>query len=190
MWMIPSPPSPPTIDDEPPAVVANEVTGTTVAPIALAPRTTLTADEEEAIVEIPGPDEMRRLLRSLREVSDRELISRLDVATLYEGHAIREVLRGRGISAELLELISQTELQQADERRAMLGRLGALPAAHSRHLLRWFVADRDADVRLKALTLLATSGDPKLSEIARVRAVEETDPRVSALAARIVKEYR
>jgi hypothetical protein len=53
--------------------------------------------------------------------------------------------------------------------------------------LRWFVADEDAEVRLQALTLLATTGDPQLAEIARERAVDDADPRVAEFATKLLQ---
>ena len=46
---------------------------------------------------------------------------------------------------------------------------------------------RGADVRLQALTILATTGDPKLGELARERAVEDADPRVAAFASELMR---
>ena len=184
VWLLPGAPLAPTTSPpvEPIAIVALPTN-----PLSFE---AALADDAGAVVDVPGPDEMRRTFRRLRELSDRELLSRLSQATLYEGHAIREVLRQRGISEELLQLISDLEQGPATERRAALGRIGLLPSSSSRRLLRWFVADQDVEVRLEALSLLATSGDPRLPEIARQRAIEETDPRVAELAQRILREQR
>jgi hypothetical protein len=48
----------------------------------------------------------------------------------------------------------------------------SLPAGDARLLLRWFVGDPDAGVRLETLSILVTSGDPRLPEIVRERAVK------------------
>jgi hypothetical protein len=69
-------------------------------------------------------------------------------------------------------------------------RVSKLPPAQARTLLRSLVVDptEDAETRLEALTLLATSGDPQLAEIARTRALEDADPRVADLALRILRQ--
>ena len=62
-----------------------------------------------------------------------------------------------------------------------------MPAAEAREQLRRLVHDADPEVRLRALTLLTTSGDPQLDAIVRQRAVEDSDPRVAELATRILR---
>jgi hypothetical protein len=74
------------------------------------------------------------------------------------------------------------------ERKQALDRVDLLPPSDARRLLRWFVTDEDADVRLHALTLLATAGDPQLAEIARRRAIDDADPRVAELAAKLLQQ--
>jgi hypothetical protein len=68
-----------------------------------------------------------------------------------------------------------------------LERAAQLPPTDARKVLRWFVADEDAEVRLQALTILATTGDPQLAELARERAVEDADPRVAAFASELLR---
>jgi hypothetical protein len=141
-----------------------------------------------AIVDVPSPQELRRLTQALRELSDRDLAARAEASDKYEALASRRLLRHRGYSESLIEFTRRLERMPAAERRAAIGRAASLPAAEVRRLLRWFVADADAEVRLQALTLLATTGDPKLPEIARRRAAEDDDPRVAELATKLMKQ--
>ncbi|HEX6963657.1 MAG TPA: hypothetical protein VF175_17455, partial [Lacipirellula sp.] len=165
---------------EEPAVISDSASmRITAAPNASAPVTA-------APIDVPSPLEMRHNERRLRELSDRELMTLAETASRFEAAAVRQVLRRRGYSDELLELTQRLQAMPPRERRQALERAAALPAADARRLLRWFVADEDADVRLHALTLLATTGDPQLSEIARRRAVEDADPRVAELATELL----
>jgi hypothetical protein len=138
-------------------------------------------------LDVPSPLEMRHARQRLRELSAQDLIMLADTATKFEAAAARDALRLRGYSEAMLRLTRELRQLPAIERRQALERAAGLPASDAQRLLRWFVADEDAEVRLQALTLLATSGDPKLAEIARERAVEDADPRVAELAARLMQ---
>ena len=139
-------------------------------------------------IDVPSPLDQRHAKQRLRGLSDQQLIAMSETASRFEAAAARQLLRGRGYSADLLRITRELQQLPADERREALDRAGTLPAAEARHLLRWFVTDADAEVRLHALTLLATTGDPHLAEIARERAVEDADPRVADLASKLMKQ--
>jgi hypothetical protein len=121
-------------------------------------------------------------------LSDQQLIAMSETASRFEASAALQLLRVRGYSEDLLRITRELQQLPAAERRESLDRAGTLPAAEARRLLRWFVTDADAEVRLHALTLLATTGDPHLAEIARERAVEDADPRVADLATKLMKQ--
>jgi len=151
------------------------------APVAEAPLPVGT------VIDVPSPQDMRHLTRKLREMGERELLARVAAAPKFEAMAARRILRERGYTDAIVEMTRQLEQLSAAERREALDRAASLPAAEARRLLRWFVADEDAEVRLLALTMLATTGDPQLQEIARRRAVEDADPRVAELATELMK---
>ena len=50
------------------------------------------------------------------------------------------------------------------------------------------LADTNAEIRLRALTSLATTGDPQLSELAREIATRDEDPRVAELATELMRK--
>jgi hypothetical protein len=142
------------------------------------------------VVDIPSPPDLRLLARQLRQLTDRELMTRLEEAPRFEAAAARRVLIGRGYSERVLDAAGEIGRLPAPQRLESLERAGALPPAEARLLLRWFVADKDAEVRLKALGLLGTTGDPNLGEIARQRAVEDVDPRVAELATQLMRQVK
>jgi hypothetical protein len=139
------------------------------------------------VIDVPSPQEVRLNVRAMRELSDRALVTRADDGASAEAAAARQALRERGFSDGVLELTRQLESLSPRERREALERAAQLPPTDARKVLRWFVADEDAEVRLQALTILATTGDPKLVELARERAVEDADPRVAAFASELMR---
>ena len=139
------------------------------------------------VIDIPSPQDVRINARAMREMSDRALIAKADEDASAESAAAKKALRERGFSDGVLELTRQLEAMSPAERRQTLERAAQLPPTDARKVLRWFVADEDAEVRLQALTILATTGDPKLAELARERAVEDADPRVAAFASELLR---
>jgi hypothetical protein len=139
------------------------------------------------VIDVPSPQDVRINARAMREMSDRALIAKADEEASAESTAAKKALRERGFSDGVLELTRQLEAMSPAERRQALERAAQLPPTDARKVLRWFVADEDAEVRLQALTILATTGDPKLAELARERAVEDADPRVAAFASELIR---
>jgi hypothetical protein len=140
------------------------------------------------VVDIPSPLDMRHSLQQMHQLSDRELLALVDSGNRFDAGAARKVLAGRGYTEALLELTQKIKQLPVPQRLESLERTTTLPANEARLLLRWFLADEDGDVRYQALTTLATSGDPKMSELARRHAIEDTDPRVADLAAKLLKQ--
>lgn len=140
------------------------------------------------VIDVPSPQDVRINARALREMSDQALVAKADEKTTAVATAARQALRERGFSDGVLELTRQLEAMPPRERRDALERAAQLPPSDARKVLRWFVADEDAEVRLQALTILATTGDPKLGELARERAVEDVDPRVAAFASELMRK--
>jgi hypothetical protein len=140
------------------------------------------------VTDVPSPLDMRHSLQEYRRLSDRQLMAQLEAASRFEAAAMRKILAGRGYSDEMLTLTRELGKLPAPERLEAIERAATLPTSDARLLLRWFLADDDAEVRLQALTTLATSGDPKMAEIARRCAVEDADPRVADLASKLLKQ--
>jgi hypothetical protein len=150
----------------------------------------LTPDAPAELVNVPSPEEQAKTLETLRVIETRELFARLQGADRFETAAIREVLVERGIAAEELALAGRLFAEDVSERLKLVGDLKILPAKTARRWLRELLADEDAEVRLQALTALATTNDPELSSIARDLAIRDTDRRVAALASQIMRARR
>lgn len=140
--------------------------------------------------DIPSPESMVEELERLRLLNMDELSEQLAGADRYTAALIGEVLRERGMTSSQLELMSHLKSADASVRLQLIDNIQQLPARVARHWLRQLLRDNDAEVRLKALTVLATTDDPELTNIAREMAVHDENPRVAELAAQIVRRVR
>lgn len=193
----------PAREDETTLMPTNPVTPT--APVAGAPPAALEFSPPRtgakplpppsapaAVVDVPSPQRQRAMLRRYRQMSDRELTAELAKADPHAALMIEQTLRerralvtarGPGVAPPAT---SDAAVQAPSE---LADRISRLPAPEARRVLRQLVTDAagDADARLEALTLLATTGDPELAAIARQRALEDADPRVADLALKILR---
>jgi len=156
-----------------------------IAPLSVPPR-----ELASEAVDVPTPLEMDQRQKSLRKVPSKILIIQLPKAGHYEAGSIRVVLRQRDfVEAEwvLAELFSSPHVE---DRNQLVEAVSTLPAENARRWLRWLLQDTAAEVRLRALTALATTNDPQLFHLAREMAVADQDARVSELASRIMRQVR
>lgn len=145
---------------------------------------------EETPQLIPTPDEMAKRIAALKQYSTRELVGQLDGADFYSAGTIRAVLTERGITADELPLAQRMISNDSEVRLQLVEDLEVLPARTARRWLKELLSDKLAEVRLQALTALATTNDPELPAIARELAVQDTDRRVADLATRIMQDAR
>jgi hypothetical protein len=94
-------------------------------------------------------------------------------------------LHDRGLSGQHLELARDLTDPDPAVRRRLVDRLPDIPGLVARPWLLWLSHDDDADVRLAALTFLATSTDPRLLDYVRQLADRDQDPRIEALGTRL-----
>lgn len=180
------PPAGPSADEVNPLRTQNEPAGPRTPNVAEA-QPLPAPPRRDLVVDVPSPAESRHMMRRYRQLTDVELAALMDAGSPYESLAVRQVLRERGSAAAT----AQRPRSVTDaSREKLLETLSRLPAAEGRVMLRRLVVDDDAEVRLQALTILATTDDPQLTAIVRRRAVEDADPRVTELASRILKERK
>ncbi|WP_428304424.1 hypothetical protein [Lacipirellula sp.] len=143
------------------------------------------------VIDVPSPQETRLQSRRLRTqppaapAADAHVV-KLDSQSGASDQGL-SALGPRGRDA-VAELTKQINTLPPDERLASLERAAQLPPVEARRLLRNFVNDAEPKIRIQALTMLATAGDPQLMELARERAVEDADPRVSAFASELLRK--
>jgi hypothetical protein len=188
-----SPVTPPAPTPQPSNVVAQPA----IDP--LEPR--IAADSEEMqprplpapkpeVVDVPPPQQLRLMLRKFRQMSDADLALELATSNGFTSRTIQQVLRERNLPTAVGPSTSMSRTQESDVERRILEQVSRLTPARGRQLLRDLTTDaaEEPEVRLQALALLATSGDPMLATIARERAISDADPRVAELATRIIRE--
>ena len=96
-----------------------------------------------------------------------------------------EELRQRGLSGQQIELARDLTDSDPAVRRQLVDRLPHAAGLNPRPWLLWLCHDDDSDVRLAALTFLATSTDPRLLDYVRQIADRDEDPRIEALGTRL-----
>ncbi len=140
------------------------------------------------IIEVPTPLEMQRRLNEFRGMSTDSLLARLPRSDKFVAGAIRTALGERGLQDAELVMVSRTKSPDVATRLRLVEEVSALPAASARRLLRLLLSDDSGEVRFRALTILATTNDPRLAELARAIAVRDEDPRVAELASRLLRQ--
>ncbi len=120
------------------------------------------------------------------KVDSSTLMHRWINATGSEAESIERALtterRFGRLSRELVGLYTSNQPQ---ERLRLTELVTATPGVNSRPWLLMLADDSQADVRLAAVTLMATSTDPILVEKAWQTAIRDKDPRVAKLAGRL-----
>ncbi|NOZ41504.1 MAG: HEAT repeat domain-containing protein [Planctomycetes bacterium] len=169
---------PPFASDPPPKSLSQKTENATPEP---------TGSADSQVIDIPTPQDMATRADTLRRLSSDELLLRLHEANFYEAGIIRTVLGKRGFSEAEVALRQQLATPNANDRLRLVETVSQLPASTARRLLRWLLDDESGDVRLRALTALATTNAPDLGELARKLAISDQDPRVAKLASRLLR---
>jgi hypothetical protein len=117
--------------------------------------------------------EVRGLLRKWQDTQGKDLTM-----------ADNEQLKQRGFDRLSLPLVQKLFSSSQDKLRLVDDVLKA-PGVNPRPWLMLLADDPDAKVRLAAITVMATSNDAALVELAWQRAIHDRDPRVAALANRL-----
>jgi len=101
--------------------------------------------------------------------------------------ARRELVR-RGFSEVDLELARQLFSSDAEARKQLARAVPRLSSVDAAQWLMWLALDPQPDVRLAAMTTLATTGDPALLDRVSVLVRNDRDPQIQALAEQIAKQ--
>lgn len=99
-------------------------------------------------------------------------------------------LQKRGFAAGHIELARRLTDPRPSVREALVDELPSSRGIDSRQWLLWLARDPIADVRLAALSVMSTSGDPILLRQVEAIAREDSDPRIVALVDRVLKQSR
>ncbi|MFV2070650.1 MAG: HEAT repeat domain-containing protein [Pirellulales bacterium] len=121
---------------------------------------------------------------NLASVSTRELIRSL-VGSQHEAVRAEAELTNRGFAARQIEVARRLADPDPAVRRRLVEQIVRLAGIDPRRWLLWLSEDEQPDVRLAALTLMATSTDPRLLHRVEQAAARDPDSRIQRLADRL-----
>ncbi len=122
---------------------------------------------------------------SLVGVDSRDLLRRWLSADASDVQAIDRELARRGFGRLTTRLVRQFFSDDAEERMRLVDDVLTEPGAGAGAWLLLLAQDSDAEVRLFAVTLMATSNDATIVEKAWQAAIRDRDPRIADLAGRL-----
>ena len=134
---------------------------------------------------VPVPADSERGRQTLMKIDSRQLLERWLYATHGEVLALEEELARRGFARLPAGFVAQLVSDDPEERLQLVEDLILEPGIDARAWLILLAEDRDADVRLSAVSVMATSSDAVLLEKAWLVAIHDGDPRIANLASRL-----
>lgn len=117
----------------------------------------------------------------------------LRLAQIEDGSAADRAwneIHARDIPVKFLELGLHLTDPDAAVRRRWVQRLPSLPGIDARPWLLALSNDEDAEVRMKALVLMATMGDPRILQRIEQLARDDREPQIQAQAQRILASQK
>ncbi|MCI0334819.1 MAG: hypothetical protein L0228_16520 [Planctomycetes bacterium] len=131
------------------------------------------------------PVEVERIDRPLAEVESRVLLRQWLAATGADVFPLEEELSQRGFVRPVKLIVQKFFSNRATDRLQLVDEVVTAPSVDARPWLMLLAEDVDADVRLAAVTIMATSNDAALVEKAWHTAIRDRDPRIAGLAGRL-----
>jgi hypothetical protein len=125
----------------------------------------------------------------LRSTDALDLMRRLRSDAEAERTSARRELMRRGFSEVDMELARQLFSPDAEVRKQLALAVPRLASVDAARWLMWLATDPQPEVRLSAITTLATSGDPSLLDKVEALARKDSDQRVKAVADQIAKQH-
>jgi len=126
----------------------------------------------------------------LAQVDLFELVRQLRGADADGGADIRQELQRRGFRDVHFRLAAQLFDPDPHQRRQMVRMLPELPGVDAGPWLAWLCRDPDAEVRLAAITIVATAGTPELLAEIESLARNDDDPRIQQQAEALMRLRR
>jgi hypothetical protein len=122
---------------------------------------------------------------SLSSLATRSLLARWLAADATSALELERELARRGFGRLPAELVEQLLSPDVEARRSLVADLLAQPGVDARPWLVLLAGDEAAEVRLSAVSVMATSNDPQLIEEAWQVVLHDRDPRIANLAPRL-----
>jgi hypothetical protein len=131
------------------------------------------------------PDDSESTDRPLAGVDSRILLGEWLAAEGTDVYPVEQELTQRGFGRLSERLVQQLFSDHADDRLRLVDDVLTEPGINARPWLMLLADDANADVRLLAVTIMATSNDAALVEKAWQVAIRDRDPRIAGLAERL-----
>jgi hypothetical protein len=128
-------------------------------------------------------------IQQLTSLDSRSLLIALQSENGANALAIEDELARRGFGTVTKALVDQFLSTDVAARMRVIDVVLNNPSLGARPWLLLFAEDEHADVRLLAITILATSRDTTLIEKAWQLAIRDRDPRIAALAPRLRERH-
>jgi hypothetical protein len=123
--------------------------------------------------------------QALRRIDTLELMRRLQASDGAQTAVIQAELVRRGFNAVHVALAFRLFDPDPRVRLELVQRLPGMPNVEAEPWLLWLAEDKDADVRMAAITLLATTRDPALLRRLERIVEKDPDPRIRLQADRL-----
>jgi hypothetical protein len=124
----------------------------------------------------------------LKGVETLDVMRRLAGEDSQAAAQARTELLRRGFSEVDLELARQLVSPDREVRKHLARSVPRLQSVDAVPWLWTLATDEDADVRMTAITMLATTGDPALLDRVEARARQDADPRIQELGDQIARQ--
>jgi hypothetical protein len=149
--------------------------------------------DASAAIEAPGgvlPMQTLSDANSEEAAETRQLFSRWYEANELDRPTIAEKLADRGFRRLPTRVVKLFLSEDLKDRLRVVDSVLTEPDVDPRPWLLLLAEDEDADVRLMAVSVMATSNDPRLIEAAWEAALSDRDPRIADLAERLKSRRR
>lgn len=133
----------------------------------------------------PTAEAVRRARATIDRLTLRRLMQRLHDPDPAVAKAAEEALRERGLSTVEIEVARRLTSPDVRDRERLVDDLPHTRGIDARPWLFWLAVDDNANVRLAAMTLLATTSDPAVLDRVRKLAAGDRDRRIVALSERL-----
>lgn len=138
-----------------------------------------------ATIDVPPPDRSQAREQELLHAPLADVMAAFASGDRFDSAIAEAALRKRGMSPVDLDVARRLSDADAGARQRLLAKITSRPGANLAAWLEHFATDEAADVRLRALGLLATSRDEDVLAAVYARAIRDEDPRIQALAERL-----
>ena len=139
-----------------------------------------------AVANRPSPTASVGPTKDFSRLETRPLMQLLQSADRATARAAEAELNSRGMRDVHLQLARELTAPDVSVRRALVDRLPTISGVDAQPWLLWLLEDSASEVRLAALTVLATSRDPQLRQRLAQKAGGDADPRIRAFAERLL----